>query len=188
VSSSPPLPVSTDSTPLRIADDFALPLEAVTETFAILAKRGAGKTNPAVVLVEVLLTHGQQAIVVDPVGVWFGLRAPGTGPGLPVVIIGGEHADLPLAETAGRELARLLVAERVSAVLDLSMLSKSVARRLMADFLEELYRRNREPLHLVVDEADLFAPQWLPRDMTRILGAMDDVVRRGRAHGIGVSR
>lgn len=87
--------MSTDSTPLLIGAGFALPLEAVTETFAILAKRGAGKTNTAVVVVEELLAHGQQAMVVDPVGVWFGLPAPGTGPGLPVVIIGGEHADLP---------------------------------------------------------------------------------------------
>lgn len=84
-------------------------------------------------------------------------------------------------------MARLLIAEHQSAVLDLSELSKSGSRRLMTDFLETLYRVNREPLHLVIDEADLLAPQRLPRDMNRILGAMDDVVRRGRAHGLGVT-
>lgn len=175
--------------PLQLGGGFGLPLEAVTETFAILAKRGAGKTTCAVVLTEELLGAGQQVIVIDPVGVWFGLRSgfDGAGAGLPVVIVGGDHADLPLEETAGRGLARLLVGQRQSAVLDLSRLSKAAARRLMADFLGELYRCNCAPLHLVVDEADLLAPQRLPRDMTRLLGAMDDVVRRGRAHGIGVT-
>lgn len=166
-----------------------LPLGAVTETFAILAKRGAGKTNTAVVLTEELVSAGEQVIVVDPVGVWWGLRATAAGAPskLPVVIVGGDHADLPLDEADGRALARLLVETRQSAVLDLSALSKSASRRLMADFLEDLYTACRQPTHLVVDEADLLAPQRLPRDMTRLAGAMDDVTRRGRAHGIGVT-
>jgi hypothetical protein len=32
-------------TDLRLSNDFTLPAEAVTETFAILAKRGVGKTD-----------------------------------------------------------------------------------------------------------------------------------------------
>lgn len=184
-----PSKTSRESTPIRLGPGLSLPLEAVTETFAILAKRGAGKTNTAVVFCEELLSAGQQVIVVDPVGVWWGLRSKidGTAAGLPVVIIGGSHGDLPLHESMGATLARLLVEDKVSAVLDLSTLSKSASRRLMTDFLEELYRAAHEPLHLVVDEADLFAPQRLPRDMTRLLGAMDDVVRRGRARGLGVT-
>jgi DNA helicase HerA-like ATPase len=172
---------------LALAGDFALPLTAVTETFAILGKRGSGKTSTAVVLAEELIGAGQPVVVLDPTGVWWGLRADvaGAPSGLPVVIVGGEHGDLPLSETDGRALAQLLVAERQSAVIDLSGMSKTAARRLVADFCEDLYRYCREPLHLIVDEADLFAPQRLPADMTRLLGAMDDVVRRGRAHGLG---
>lgn len=85
---------------LSIAPGFDLPLQAVTETFAILAKRGSGKTSTAVVLTEELLGAGQQVIVVDPTGVWWGLRANRNGGpgGLPIVIIGGDHADLPLTE------------------------------------------------------------------------------------------
>jgi len=172
---------------LALAEDFSLPLTAVTETFAILGKRGSGKTSTAVVLAEELIGAGQPVVVLDPTGVWWGLRADvaGAPSGLPVVIVGGEHGDLPLTETDGRALAQLLVAERQSAVIDLSGMSKTAARRLVADFCEDLYRYCREPLHLIVDEADLFAPQRLPADMTRLLGAMDDVVRRGRAHGLG---
>ncbi len=54
---------------LKIAGDLALPLEAVTQTFAVLAKRGVGKTYTALVLVEELLKAGLQTVVVDPIGV-----------------------------------------------------------------------------------------------------------------------
>jgi uncharacterized protein len=55
---------------LQISRELSLPAEAVSETFAILAKRGAGKTYTAAVLVEELLKAGLQVVVVDPVGVW----------------------------------------------------------------------------------------------------------------------
>jgi len=168
---------------------LVLPVEAVTETFAVLAKRGAGKTYTAAVLVEEMLAAGLPVVVVDPVGVWWGLRsfADGSSAGLPVVIFGGDHADLPLPETSGTVLAELVIDERVPAVLDLSSLSKSAARRFMADFAERLYHRNRDALHLVLDEADAFAPQRADPGQQRLLGAIEDLVRRGRARGIGVT-
>jgi len=174
---------------LNLGAGLQLPLQAVTETFAILAKRGAGKTYTAAVLVEEMMAAGLPVVIVDPVGVWWGLRssADGTAEGLPVVIFGGDHADLPLAETAGELLADLVVDERVPAVLDLSTLSKSAGRRFMTDFAERLYHRNRDPLHLVLDEADAFAPQRTDPGGQRLLGAIEDLVRRGRARGIGVT-
>lgn len=174
---------------LAIGPGVDLPLEAVTETFAILAKRGSGKTYTAKVLVEEMLGAGLPVVVADPVGVWWGLRssADGEGPGLPVVIFGGDHADVPLEASAGELLADLVVDERVPAVLDLSGLSKSAARRFMTDFAERLYHRNRDPLHVVLDEADAFAPQRTSADGARLLGAIEDLVRRGRARGIGVT-
>jgi len=45
------------------------PVEAVTETFAILAKRGAGKTYTATVLVKEMMAAGLPLVIVDPVGV-----------------------------------------------------------------------------------------------------------------------
>ena len=53
-------------TRLRLTPELVLPAEAVTQTFAILAKRGAGKT--ALALVEELLRVGTQVVVADPVG------------------------------------------------------------------------------------------------------------------------
>jgi uncharacterized protein len=174
---------------LCIGPGFGLPVEAVTQTFGILAKRGAGKTYCALVLVEELLGAGQRVVVADPVGVAWGLRAnaAGTGPGIPIVVFGGDHGDVPLEETAGETIANWLIAEAQSAVLDLSLLRKSAQVRFMADFCERLYHKNRAPLHVVLDEADAFAPQRPMRGQERMLGAVEDLVRRGRARGLGVS-
>ena len=174
---------------LHIAEDLDLPIEAVTETFAILAKRGKGKTNTAVVMTEEIIDAGHPVVVLDPVGVWWGLRsaADGRGDGLPVVILGGDHGDLPLKPEAGALIAETVVASRASFVIDLSSLSKTQARRFATDFVETLYHRNREPLHVIVDEADAFAPQRAHADGARLLGAMEDLVRRGRARGLGVT-
>lgn len=166
-----------------------LPEETVTETFVVLGKRGSGKTTTARVITEELLERQLPVVVLDPTGVWWGLRtsADGKAPGYPAVIFGGDHADVPLEETAGALVAGVIVDERLPAVIDLSLLSKSAARRFAIDFLETLYRRNRDPLHIVIDEADLFAPQRLPQGAERLLGAMDDLVRRGRVRGLGVT-
>ena len=137
---------------LKIAEDFSLPVDAVTQTFAVLAKRGAGKTYTALVMVEEFFKAHLHTVVVDPVGVCWGLRvaADGKSPGLPIVILGGDHADVPLESTAGEIIADLIVEDRVSCVIDLSLFRKGEQKRFMADFLERLYQRNREPLHLRV--------------------------------------
>jgi hypothetical protein len=174
---------------LRLAADFTIPSDAVTQTFAILAKRGVGKTYTALVLVEELLKAGHPTVVVDPVGVCWGLRAAanGTDPGLPIIVMGGDHGDVPLEASAGKVVAEFVVAERRSVVLDLSLLRKGEQVRFMTDFAETLYHRNRLPLHLVLDEADAFAAQKPMHDEARMLGALEDLIRRGRARGIGVT-
>ncbi len=174
---------------LRIAENLELPAEAITQTFAILAKRGVGKTYTASVFVEEIIKAGLPVVVVDPIGVWWGLRASadGKGPGLPIVIAGGDHADVPITPGSGEAVALLVVEEKVSLVVDLSLFRKAEQRRFMADFAETLYRRNREALHLVLDEADAFAPQRVTGEEARMLGAMEDIVRRGRARGLGVT-
>jgi len=73
---------------LHIADGLDLPLEAVTQTFAILAKRGVGKTYLGLVLAEEMLKVGAQVIIGDPVGVTWGLRSSrnGKADGLPIMV------------------------------------------------------------------------------------------------------
>lgn len=174
---------------LAISKDLSLPDEAITQTFSLLAKRGSGKTYAAAVLMEEMIGAGHPVVALDPVGVLWGLRssAGGKREGLPVVILGGEHGDVPLESTAGKVIADWIVQDRRPAVLDLSLFRKAEQRRFVEDFAVELYRRNREPLHVVIDEADAFAPQRPMPGEQAMLGAIEDLVRRGRARGLGVT-
>lgn len=177
---------------LHVADKLNLPTDVVTQAVGILAKRRAGKSYCARRLVEQLLKSRQQVVVADPKGDWWGIRSSSDGksPGLPVVILGGERGDVPLETGAGEVVAKLVVEERVSALLDLSMLRKSEVATFMTAFLESLYRLKarelyRTPLMLVVDEADAIAPQNPMKGEERMLGAAEDIVRRGGQRGIG---
>lgn len=174
---------------LHIAPGLDLPTEAVTQTFAILAKRGVGKTYTASVMVEEMLKANLHVVVVDPIGVWWGLRssADGEHAGLPIVIAGGEHADVPIEPTSGEVLAEMIVAQHLSMVIDISLFRKGEQHKFMTAFAETLYRKNRQAVHLVLDEADEFAPQRTLGEEARMLGAIEDLVRRGRARGIGVT-
>lgn len=177
---------------LQIAKDLALPLEAVTQTFAILAKRRAGKSFTARRFTEQLHSAGQQVVIVDPKGDWWGVRssADGRTPGLPIVILGGERGDVKLEPSAGEVVSKLVVEESISALLDLSLLRKHEVATFMAIFLEGLYRlkareQYRTPMMLVIDEADAIAPQRPMKGEERMLGAAEDIVRRGGQRGIG---
>lgn len=179
---------NTDAT-IPLADDFTLPLDSATSTFGILGKKGRGKTHTAAVLAEGLIKSGVPTTILDPTGAWYGLRssADGKAAGLPVVIFGGEHGDAPLTPTMGTRIAEILVERRFPAVLDLSVLRKNERRRFAADFLETLYQLNRLAHHVVIDEADEVAPQRAYAGVERLLGATEDIVRRGRIRGLGVS-
>ncbi len=174
---------------LQVGKSFWLPIEAITQTFSILAKRGVGKTYTGSVHAEEMLKAGAHVVVLDPTGAWWGLRssADGKSPGFPIVILGGDHGDVPLESTAGETIANFVVEERVSVVLDLQLFRKNEQARFVTDFLETLYRRNREAVHVFVDEADAFAPQRPLHGQERMLGAVEDIVRRGRIKGIGAT-
>lgn len=174
---------------IRLAGNLAMPLDAATETFGVFGVKGRGKTHTAAVLTEQFLDTGVPVVVIDPTGVHWGLRssADGKRPGFPITIVGGDHADVPLEETAGSLLAELVASQRVPLLLDLSHLSKRAMRRFLTDFMETLYLSNRYPLHIVADECDLYAPQRAYAGVERLLGAMEDVVRRGRVRGLGIT-
>jgi uncharacterized protein len=163
-----------------------LPLSALDEWIAIVGTSGSGKTYAAKGLLEPVMRAGGRVCVVDPLGVWWGLGRSadgGTSP-FPVVVFGGEHADVPLAPTMATALGRLVGTGRLACVVDLSGLGTAAARRrFMTLFTSALYESNTEPLHLVLDEADLWAPQRVPPDGSELLGRVEEIVRRGRVRG-----
>lgn len=177
---------------LQIARNFTLPAEAVTQTFAILGIRGSGKTNTGVVMTEELLAAKQQVVIIDPVDVWWGLKSSKSGkePGFSIPVIGGDHADIPLDGAAGQVLADFVTESRASVILSLRHLSMNDQRKFAGEFAKRLYERKgqqRSPLMVILDEADEFVPQHIPKGHEPMFGAFDRLVRRGRSSGIGVT-
>jgi hypothetical protein len=166
---------------------FSLPLDAVTSTFAILAKKGSGKSYTASVIAEEFLKADQQIIVLDPTGAWSGLQssADGKHEGFPVVVFGGDRGNVTLEEGAGEIIATAIVEKKFSAVLDLSLFRKAQSHRFVTVFIETLYRLNREPVHVFIDEADDLCPQKPYGNEAQTVGAIEDLVKRGRRKGIG---
>jgi hypothetical protein len=174
---------------MELAPGVELPPDIVSSTISVLANRGAGKSTVTHRLVELMYGADLPVVVLDVKGDWWGIRssADGKGAGLPFVIFGGDHGDVELQATAGELLADLIVDDRIPAVLDLSHMSKTQARSFATAFAERLYRRNRDPLHVVIEEADVLVPQRAAADTARLLGAMEDLAKRGRHRGIGMT-
>jgi hypothetical protein len=172
----------------RNGSRFELPHAALVQTFAILAIRGAGKTCAATVIAEEMYKASLPWICLDPVGVWWGLRASpdGEGKGIPVVIFGGQHADLPLTG-GGKKIADALMSEPICAVLDVSQESKRFWHTFLTDFCLRLMELNPDvPRHIFIEEAPEFVPQRTRVDLTaRCKEAVERLVRLGRNRGYG---
>ena len=164
-------------------------LDAVVERhLVVLGKTGSGKTYAAKGIVERLLQRRRRVCIVDPTGVWWGLKATAEGgpSKLPVAVLGGDHGDLPLEEGMGEGAATAAVRLPIALVLDLSLMTHAARTRFLTDFFAALFRLNRDVLHLVLDEADEAAPQNPLPDTRRLFGEVDRIVRRGRAKGFRV--
>lgn len=170
---------------------FPIPNAALDDRLAVVGTAGSGKTYLVLGAIEHLLARKSRVIGVDPLGVMWGLRlcADGQTPSpFQPVIFGGAHGDLPLNEHAGALVGETVATMRESCIIDLSSLgTKNAERRFMLAFLTALYRAtDKEPVHLIIDEADMFAPQKLldkEGDAAKLLGMMETVVRRGRVKG-----
>lgn len=159
-------------------------------TLGLLAKKGAGKTYGMRDMAEEFWKAEVPFVALDPMDAFWGLRsnAKGTGEGIPVPIFGGEHADVPLEPTGGKLMADLVIEEGLSCVLSLSEFgSRAKERKFALDFLERLYRKNKNLVHILMDEADLFAPQKPQQGDQPLLGVTENIVRRGRNKGIGIT-
>ena len=179
---------------LHISNDLSLPLEAVTNTHLILARRRVGKSYTAAVMAEEMVKAGLPWVALDPTGIWWGLTssADGKSEGLPVIIIGGPHGHIPLEPSAGKIIANLVVDNPGWYIIDFSRFeNRSHEIKFATDFGIQLYRRKqRKPsaLHLFVDEADMFVPQKFPKNGGKeMFDAYDAIVRRGGVYGLGAT-
>jgi hypothetical protein len=162
---------------LKLALDLVLPAEAATQTFLVVGKRGSGKSNTAVRFAGQLTHAGVPWVAIDPVDNWHGVKSSrdGKSPGLSVYVFGGPHGDLPLEATAGALIADTIVDHRITAVLSVKHFSGRERGRFVGDFAQRLFQRNKEPLHVFLEEAHEVAPQH-----DEDLGLRRDVLRERR--------
>jgi len=178
---------------MDLSPNISLPIEAITQTFGVIGIKGSGKTYFAGKLYELFYAEGVQCIVLDPVGLWYGLRLNKAGTGasnISAPVFGGLHGDVPLTQDSAKVVASWLLESGSSAILDVSQFRKGVRKEFVADLCEELFhaqKKRRTPLHLFIDEAQIFVPQRPSPGEQRMLGAMEDIVRLGRNFGIGVT-
>ena len=125
-------------------------LDAVVERhLVVLGKTGSGKTYAAKGIVERLVQRRRHVCIVDPTGVWWGLKATADGgvSPLPVAVLGGDHGDLALEESMGETAAAAVVRLPITLVLDLSLMTHAARTRFLTDFFATLFRLNRDVLH-----------------------------------------
>ncbi|MBI1188265.1 MAG: hypothetical protein GC206_13205, partial [Alphaproteobacteria bacterium] len=175
-----------------------IPEAALDDRLGFVGMSGSGKTYNAGSAVERLLGAGARAVIVDPLGVWWGLRSTPDGKRASpfnVVIFGGPHGDLPLTENAGALIGETAATMAESCILDLSEIGTAAGeRRFVAAALKALYATMKAQrvaggaslLHLVLDEADMWAPQTIREKdggAAQLFAITERIVRRGRIDG-----
>lgn len=169
-----------------------LPEDAITQGFAILARRRSGKSQLAGVMQEVFCERGDPWVCLDPVSAHWGIRyrdqdeRPGAPSGLDVLIVGGKQADVALNEHSGGVLAEIIVNTNISCIIDLGDTTLNARQKFVAEFANELYRINTTPRHVFLEEADEFVPQQLEFDNQKLVrGALERLIKGGGGRGIG---
>lgn len=108
--------------------------------------------------VEHLLDKKLPVCVIDPKGDWWGIKssADGKSAGYPLVIFGGDHADVPLNASAGKTVAELAATENRPCVIDLGGWMPSDRTRFFIDFASTFFLKTRGRRCLVLDEVHNF--------------------------------
>jgi hypothetical protein len=178
---------------LQISKTLAVPRSIAARTVFVAGTKGSGKTYTAGVMAEEMLAAGIHVLILDPLGVWWGLRhdASGGPGGYPIVILGGEHADVPLLPTGGEAVAEYVVRSGQSCIVDMSGFDSDAEQdRFVTALLKRLFRlkaTDKAALHLVMDEADMFAPQQPVPGQQVMLGATKTIVTKGRSRGLSMT-
>lgn len=141
---------------------FAIPQKATEQHIIVLGKTRSGKSSAMRGgFVEPLLERDLPVCILDPKGDWWGLKssADGKSEGYPVVIFGGEHADVPINEHSGSAVAELVATGNRPCIIDLGGWMVGARTRFFIDFAATLFKETRGQRWLVIDECHNFAPQ-----------------------------
>lgn len=141
--------------------NLPIPSAAVAAHTIALGKTRSGKSSVLRLIVEALLDADKPPCIIDPKGDWWGLKSSASGKraGYPVIIFGGEHADVPLNPHAGAHVAELIATGNRPAIIDLGGWMVGERTRFFIEFASTLFRLTRGPRWLVMDECHNFCPQ-----------------------------
>lgn len=166
------------------------PDKALEQHTVFLGKTGSGKSYAMRGLVEQLLEDNQRVCIVDPKGDWWGLRssADGKHAGFSIVTFGGEHGDVPLNQHVGGQVAELVGTGNRPCILDFGGWMVGERTRFWIDFASGLFKFNRGPLWLVIDEVHNFAPQGriMDPDAGKCLHWTNRLASEGRGKGLRI--
>jgi regulator of replication initiation timing len=168
---------------------FTLPADLGDKKFAFLAQSKKGKTYGLGDILEELTDAHRPWSAFDPGSNLWGLRVmpDGKPSGLPIVVMGGDHGDLPLEKDAGERVAEAFIATPTCLVIDVSFESKTTVRKFVTDYCNGLMR-TRAPGGRVVffEEAPEFVPQRANYPGIQVCkAAVDRLVRIGGNFGYG---
>lgn len=165
-----------------------IPAAALAQHTIVLGKTGAGKSSVLRLLVEAQLAKGEPVCIVDPKGDWWGIKssADGKHAGYPLVIFGGEHADVPINAHAGAQVAELYATGNRPCLIDLGGWMPGDRTRFFIDFASTLFRQTRGARWLVIDEVHNFAPQGkvMDPDAGKMLHWANRIITEGRGKGV----
>jgi Helicase HerA, central domain len=172
---------------------IALPVEP-SEKCCIAGVSGSGKSYLVGRMAEQWLMAGARVVVLDPVGIFWGLRTSFEGDpsgGMPIRIFGGARMDEQLRQPADAA-RRVAMGEDWSAVFDFSCMPFASVHWYAAEFLNALGAlgpRIVAPVHIVVEEAPVFVPQTgsLSRYQRDCKAAFAQCARVYRNFGIGMT-
>lgn len=175
---------------LQVSKSFSVPLEEWTTTGerdAILASSGMGKSYLTGVLMEETLENGGMLCIIDPEGEHFTLAER-----YPMIIVGGERGNLPLEEDAIDLYIDTMLQNGLSAIFDLSDYIDYEQQQLYGVIVDALFHaetKYRRKIRLVVEEAQIYAPQRMAGGANSKKGvdpvlASQKIAKRGRKRAI----
>jgi hypothetical protein len=184
--------INPASRALQVSKSFSVPLAdfaSTGERDAILASSGMGKSYLTGVLLEETLENGLLVCIIDPEGEHFTLAEK-----YPCLIVGGEHAHVPF-DVAGVDLyVETMLASGLSTIFDLSEYIDQEQQEYYALIADSLFRHEqkyRRKVRLVIEEAQIYAPQaGLGAGLKKKLQGLDPltvsqrIAKRGRKRAL----
>jgi hypothetical protein len=167
-----------------------VPTEIFQQHVAVLGKTRSGKSSVMRLLVEALLRTAHPVCIIDPKGDWWGIKvsADGKGAGYPVVVFGGEHADVPITEHAGAHVAELFATGNRPCLVDLGGWTVGARTRFYVAFTEALFKHTKGLRHLVIDEIHNFCPKGrvFEGEMAKALHWTNRLASEGLGKGVAM--